>query len=79
MGIVIGWDKDSHLTTKSNLSATFWILQVDMEILLHLRDVIVYNVHCYLELAVTWRKVQLPKTACVKTNVTCMIYLDSFI
>lgn len=47
MGIVVGWDKDSHVTTKSNLSPALWILQTDVEVLLLLRDVIVYNVHCY--------------------------------
>ena len=48
MGIIVGWDNNSHLTTKSNLCPTLWILQADMEILLYLRDVIIYDVHCYL-------------------------------
>lgn len=48
MGVIVGWDNDSHLTTKSNLSPTLWILQADLEVLLLLGDVIIYNVHCYL-------------------------------
>lgn len=48
MGIVVGWDDDSHLTTKSNLSPALRILQADLEVLLFLRDVIIYDVHCYL-------------------------------
>lgn len=74
MGIIIGWNNNSHLTTKSNLSPTFWILQDDLEILLYLRDVIIYDVYCYLLLTVTWCKVQLPKTDCgeIKTNTTCI-------
>ena len=57
MGIIVGWDKDSHLTTKSNLSPTCWILQADVEVLLLLRNVVIYNVHCNLKFTVTWCKV----------------------
>lgn len=62
MGIIVGWNNDSHLTTESNLSPTLWILQADLEVLLLLWDVIIYDVHCNLKLTVTGSKVQLPKT-----------------
>lgn len=62
MGIIIGWDNYGHLTTKSNLSPTLWILQVNLERLLDLRDVIINDVHCNLQLSVTWCKVQHSKT-----------------
>lgn len=80
MGIVIGWDNDSHLTTKSNLSPALWILQTDLEVLLLLGDVIVYDVHCYLKLAVTWCKVQLPETEHekLKKKQTSFISLSGF-
>lgn len=62
MGIIVGWDDDSHLTTKSNLRPSLWILQDDLEELLLLRYVIIYDIHCYLKLADTWCKAQLAKT-----------------
>lgn len=48
MGIIVGWNNDSHLTTKSNLSPTLWILQTDLKVLLLLRYVIIYDIHGYL-------------------------------
>lgn len=48
MGIVVGWDNDGHLTTKSNLSPALWILQTDLEVLQLFRDVIIDDVHGYL-------------------------------
>lgn len=54
MGIIVGRDNDSHLTTKPNLSPTLWVLQANLKVLLLLRDVIIYNIHCYLQLTVTW-------------------------
>ena len=78
MGIVIGRDKYSHLTTKSDLSPSLRILQTDLEMLLHLGDVVIHDVHRDLQLAVTWGKVQLPETEReeVKTNTTCIISLS---
>lgn len=64
MGIIIGWDNDGHLTTKSDLGTTLRMLQSHAEMLLLLRDVIIYDVHRNLQLTVTWCKVQLPKTEC---------------
>lgn len=61
MGIIVGRDNYSHLTTKSNLSPTLWILQADLEVFLNLRNVIIYDIHRDLKLAVTWCKVQLTK------------------
>lgn len=77
VGIIIGWDNYFHLTTKSNLSSTFWILQPDQELLLHLRDVIIYDVQGYLQLTITWRKVQLPKTECEKVKETQQAFQNS--
>lgn len=48
MGFIVGWDNDCHLTTKSNLSPALWILQSDLEVLLLLGGVIIYDVYCYL-------------------------------
>lgn len=63
MGIIVGWDYDTHLTTKSNLCPTLRVFQADLEMLLLLRDVIIDDVNCYLQLTVPRSKVQLPKTS----------------
>lgn len=61
MGIIVGWDNDSHLTTKSYFCSTLWIFQADIEVLSHLWDVIVNDIHCYFQLTVTGCKVQLTR------------------
>lgn len=70
MGIIVGGDNYCHLTTESNLSPTLWILQPDLEVLLHLGDVIIYDVHRYLQLTVPWCKLQLPETECDQVKET---------
>lgn len=58
MGVIIGWDEHSHLTAKANLSPALRVLQADPEVLLLLRDVVINDVHGYLQLAVARRKAQ---------------------
>lgn len=62
MGVVIGWDEHGHLTPKANLSTTLRVLQADLEVLLLLREVIIKDIHCYLQLTVARRKAQLTIT-----------------
>lgn len=73
MGVIIGGDDDSDLTTEADLSTALWILQPDLEVLLLLWDVIIDDVHCYLKLTVPRCKVQLPKTVRRGKDIT-----DSF-
>ncbi len=75
MSVIIGRDDDGNLTTKPNLGPSLWILQADVEKLLLLRDVIIYDVHCYLQLAVTRCKVQLAKAECEGRKKHNVLYL----
>lgn len=62
MSVIVGWYDDGHLTAKSNLGTALWILQADLEMLLHFGNVVVDDVDRDLQLTVAWCKVQLPRT-----------------
>lgn len=62
MSVIVSWYDDSHLTAESNLGTALWILQADLEILLHFGNVVVDDVDSDLQLAVAWCKEQLAKT-----------------
>lgn len=66
VSIIVGRYDDSHLTAKSYLGSALWILQADLEILLHFGNVVIDNVDSYLQLAVAWCKVKLARTG--RTN-----------
>lgn len=70
MGVIVDWNDNSHLTTKANLSPALRVLQADPEVLFFLRDVVIYDINCYLQLAITWCKVQLAITVCQKLSKT---------
>ena len=59
VGVVIGRDDHGHLTAEPDLRPALGILQSDPEVLLSLWDVVVQNVHRYLQLTVAGGEAQL--------------------
>lgn len=47
VGIIVGENSDSHVTTDANLCSPFWILQLDSEGFFFFWNCVVQDVYCY--------------------------------
>lgn len=72
MGIVIGQDANSHLSAKSDLCPSLWVLKFDVEVFRIFWEVIINDIYRDFQLLDTRVEYQLSKTFSDNTQKICV-------